>query len=69
MKVGFKTKAGDVALGASFVDFERTATEGDAWDVFAATTVAGLGMKAIYTGFDNNGAEKDTLRLIVSAKF
>jgi hypothetical protein len=82
-KVGVSGKVGSVALAANFTDWEhglnagtavtRAATiDRDAWDVSAATTLAGLGLKAIYTSYDNGAATNsvtDTLRLIITAKF
>jgi hypothetical protein len=76
-KVGASTKAGGVKLAASFADASDAGATGNdisAWDAKVSGNVAGVGLTAIYTSMDNDGAlfgghSIDTVRIIAGAKF
>jgi hypothetical protein len=76
-KIGASTKAGAVKLAASFADASDAGATGNdisAWDAKVSGNVAGVGLTAIYTSMDNDGAlfgthSIDTVRIIASAKF
>jgi len=72
-KLGVSGTAGSVKLAASYTNVSNDTTDafdGDAWDISAATTVAGVGLKAIYTQetFGTN-TDTDALRVIATLKF
>jgi hypothetical protein len=80
-KLGAKTKMAGIAFGASYtnVEYGNNAAlanqDGQAWDAFVASKVGPVGVKAIYTNYtrDTNAGvktfDRDTLRLIATAKF
>ena len=82
-KIGAKTKMAGFAFGASYTDVDYGANTGGtndnddaaAWDAFVGTSVGPVALKAIYTNFTQDNADgskvtdKDTVRVIASAKF
>jgi hypothetical protein len=69
----------DISYGANNTSVGNGTTlggEGTAWDVFAGTNVGPVALKAIYTQYETkqdaaavNTFDRDTLRIIASAKF